>query len=412
MLGLRWGLVLALSILGCSGHGTTEPVAGAPASSAVTTPTPDGGATPVTTAPPGEPSITLDDAAIAAELQAAGAPGASVAIVKHGKVVLTKGYGSADLDAKRPVTPDTLFMLASISKTFVATALLQLAEKSQAGLAVLDQDVDASGVLPFSVRNPNYPAVPITYRMLLTHTSSLIDGAYFQNFDWPLGDSPVSLTSFLTEYVADPANWSSTAPGTDYAYSNSGASLLGFIVERMTKKNLQAYSTEAIFSPLAMPESSWFLTGIDPTHIAMPYTMEGGQYRATGQYGFPDYPDGQLRTSAAQLARFLIMLAGDGSLDGKRLLAPSTLAEMRRRQLPAPNDYQALMLFYAPANGHDVLGHNGATLGGSTDMWFDPKTGAGWVLLTNGDAYLDGTDAQVDAMTRLNELLARAADAP
>ena len=308
-----------------------------------------------------------------------------------------------------PDTPDTLFMLASISKTFVATALLQLAEKSASGLAVLDQDIGASGALPFTVRNPHFPSVPITYRMLLTHTSSLIDGAYFQNQDWPLGDSPTSLATFLSDYVADPANWSDHAPGTEYAYSNSGASLVGLIVERMAKKDLQQYSTDAIFGPLAMHESSWFLAGLDPTHIAMPYTLEGGSYRATGQYGFPDYPDGQLRTSAAQLARFLVMLAGDGSVDGVRVLAPSTIAEMRRSQLPAPDDYQALMLFYATANGREVLGHNGATLGGSTDMWFDPKTGDGWVLLTNGDAYLDGTDAQVDAMSMLNDDLARMA---
>lgn len=156
--------------------------------------------TPPATAVP----LVVNDAFFQSRMQAAGAPGAAMAIVKNGILLWSKGYGYADLQAARPATPDTLFMLASISKTFVATALLQLAERSPAGLAVLDQDISVG--LPFTVRNPHYPSVPITYRMLLTHTSSLIDGPYFQDFQWTQGDSPVPLQSFIVAYMQDARN--------------------------------------------------------------------------------------------------------------------------------------------------------------------------------------------------------------
>ena len=359
--------------------------------------------TPPATAVP----LVVNDAFFQSRMQAAGAPGAAMAIVKNGILLWSKGYGYADLQAARPATPDTLFMLASISKTFVATALLQLAERSPAGLAVLDQDISVG--LPFTVRNPHYPSVPITYRMLLTHTSSLIDGPYFQDFQWTQGDSPVPLQSFIVAYMQDARNWSSSMPGTEYSYSNGGSTLAGYIVERASGMNLQQYSQAFIFQPLGMVESSWFLSGLNPAHIAMPYSIGAGAYVPAGFYGFPDYPDGQLRTSAAQLARYLPMLAGNGSFAGTQVLAPATIGEMRRHQFGAGHDYQGLILYSSNSGGAAMLGHNGATLGGSTDMWFEPQTGAGYVLLTNGDAYLNGNDAQVAAMTELNDELARLA---
>jgi CubicO group peptidase (beta-lactamase class C family) len=157
----------------------------------------------------GQPSAAAEDASstdpfFAAQMRAARVPGIAVALIGGGRIKWAKGYGLANIAEKRPVTPDTLFMIASTSKAVTAVALMQLIEDPARGLD-LDQDVDAN--LPFTVRNPSFPDTPITYRMLLTHTSGLIDS---QDGYWDIeeptplhaGDSPIQLLDFQRGYVA------------------------------------------------------------------------------------------------------------------------------------------------------------------------------------------------------------------
>jgi CubicO group peptidase (beta-lactamase class C family) len=329
---------------------------------------------------------------LTAQMHAALATGIAVAIVKGGHVGWAKGYGLADISSGRPATPDTLFELASVSKTVVSVALMHLFEDPARGVS-LDDDVNAK--LPFRVQNPRFPGTAITYRMLLTHTSSLVDGAIL---DVPptQGDAPTSLRDWLADAVGRDDAWSSSAPNTTYAYSNTAVSLAGYLVEVISGKNLQDYSATEIFAPLGMTETSFFLRGLDPTHIAQPYEFVNNAFQAQGLYGFPDYPDGQLRTSARQLARFLVMFEQHGALGGTRILSAATVDEMRRLQLPSVAADQGLVWYYGYDGPTRILGHNGAYLGISTDMWFDPATGAGYVLLTNSGAYYDdqaGTSA-------------------
>ena len=166
--------------------------------------------------------------------------------------------------------------------------------------------------------------------------------------------------------------------------------------------NLQDYSKKNIFDRLGMSESSWFLRGLDPSHIAMPY--DGKPLAAQGHYGYPDYPDGQLRTSAPQLARFLLMFAQNGEC-GQRVLTAATVATMRTVQLPAVDSLQALLWYWDTKAGTPVLGHRGGDKGVSTDMFFDPKTGSGYVLLSNGSTNTSGTTAAQAAMDAMNEKL-------
>lgn len=409
----------------CSGAGSEgvpkQQVAAAPVAPPALLPGGDGGPTlppadPITPpvelpVSPGEPGFTgpsgfiaVDDAFFQSRLLAAGTPGAAMAIVKGSRVLWAKGYGYADIPANRAATPDTLFLLQSVSKPVVAVALLQLLEKAPGGLAILDQDVMAAG-LPFVVRNPYFPNAPITFRMLLTHTSSLVDGATFDDFTYVQGDYPMPLGNFLAGHVQNPENWSYAAPGEQYEYSNSAAALMGHLVERLSGMSLQQYCQSYVFAPLGMNESSWFIAGLDPSHVAMPYELDNGFFYPHGHYGFPDFPSGQLRTSANQLARFLTMISGDGSFGTARLLAPTTMAAMKSQQLAAPNDTQGLILYAVERGGRTVIGHNGAYFGASTDMWFDPITRSGYVLLTNGGAYYNGTNAQNYAMEEINTKL-------
>jgi CubicO group peptidase (beta-lactamase class C family) len=377
---------------------------------------PDTSATAEPTAPVtvcgGQPDTTLDttslDGILTTNMKAAGFPGMSVALIGDGKVKWAKGYGFA-VEEERRATPDTLFMLASISKAVTAVALMQLMEDPSRGLS-LDQDIDDH--LAFPVRNPNFPDTPITYRMLLTHTSGLIDS---QNGYWDIeeptplnpGDSPIPLGDFLRGYVARPDSWANTEPGGKYAYANTGASLLGLIVETLTSSNLQDYSKKNIFDRIGMNESSFFLRGLDLTHVAMPYDTA---LKPIGQYGYPNYPAGQLRTSATQLARFLLMFAGNGSCDGQQLLKDSTIADMKALQFPDVVTDQGLIWFYDKRGGKRVFGHNGDDAGVSTDMFYDPQTGKGYVLLANGSARLDNDAAKQKAMTNISDQLMKLTD--
>jgi CubicO group peptidase (beta-lactamase class C family) len=337
---------------------------------------------------------------LTAKMRAAQAPGMAVAIVKDGRLGWTKGYGLADVEKNVPVTPDTLFMLASISKTVVSVAMMRLMEDPARGLK-LDDPIDAK--LPFTVRNPNFPDTAITYRMLLTHTSSLVDGAILGEPNIP-GDPSESLHDWLTRALAQDDAWSTSAPGTAFSYSNTAVSLAGYLVERITGKNLEDYTQAEIFHPLGMMESSWFLRDLDVTHVAMPYTYANGVFQAQGQYGFADYPDGRLRTSARQLARFLSMFIQRGQLGGTRILGEATVDEMRRVQVPKVAPDQGVIWFYSHDEDVRVLGHNGSCQGVSTDMWFDPATNTGYVLLTNGSAYFDDASDTSPVLTAMDDI--------
>ncbi len=346
---------------------------------------------------------TALDPFFTAHMKTANVPGLSVAVVGGGRIKWAKAYGLANIAENKPVTTDTVFMVASVSKTITAVALMQLIEDPANGLS-LDQDV--SGRLPFSVRNPRFPSTPITYRMLLTHTSSLIDSDAYWATGEPQsahqGDSPIPLLDFARSYVARADSWSSAAPATAYAYSNTGASLTGLLVETISGKNLQDYAKVNIFDRLGMKESSFFLRGLDLAHIAMPY--DGTPLAATGHYGYPDYPDGQLRTSAPQLARFLLMFAQKGEC-GQRVLKTATVETMEAVQLPSVDSLQALIWYYDTKAGTKVLGHRGGDAGVSSDMFFDPATASGYVLLSNGSTNTSGSTAAQAAMDAMNEKL-------
>jgi CubicO group peptidase (beta-lactamase class C family) len=141
------------------------------------------------------------------------------------------------------------------------------------------------------------------------------------------------------------------------------------------------------------------LKDLDRTHIAMPYSVDAsGNYMAEGYYCYPDYPDGQLRTSASQLARFLMTFSGFGEYGGVRILAKATVEEMRKQQ---PASQEGLQWETETIAGTPLMGHGGADVGVSTMMLFDPATGAGFVVLTNGNVYSNGDDAQIQALEEI-----------
>jgi CubicO group peptidase (beta-lactamase class C family) len=298
-------------------------------------------------------------------------------------------WGLANIAAGRRVHDDTPFMLASVSKTVVSVAVMQAVE---AGL--LELDADAGAVAGFPVRNPEFPDDAITLRMLLTHTSTISDNWDVLNGVYVDGDSPIALGDFLGDYFTAGArfydaerNFLSSHPGRRYRYCNVGVALAAYLVEAASGVAFDAWCEDRIFSPLGMADTSWHLAGLHRREIAMPYryVATDDRYRAYGQYGYPDYPDGQLRTSITSLARFLAMFVRGGELDGARLLEPETVREMRSSQVPDEIHGQGLIWYVLHRRGERYWGHNGGDSGVATQMFFRPTDGVGVITVANGD---------------------------
>ncbi len=316
-------------------------------------------------------------------------PGLSAAVVRNGRVVCKAVAGMADIEAGRPVTPDTVFVWASVSKTVTAVAVMQLVDD---GLLRLEDDVDDH--LPFSVRNPHCPDRPITLAQLLSHTSSIRedeDGGVYNGL-YVKGDSRIALGDFLEDYLTpggayySKKNFKKKCPGKVHDYSNVGAGLLGHLVETVSGLPFERFTAERLFRPLGMDETAWHLADLNLDHVALPYEgRPSSGFVPVGHFGFPTYPDGLLRTSPSQLARFLAMFIQFGELDGVRVLSRNSASAMRKRHFPKASEDQGLIWQYEDiGDQEDLLGHSGSDPGTSSLMFFDPKDGTGVLMVANG----------------------------
>lgn len=324
---------------------------------------------------------------IASQMQTAKIPWMAVLIEKGNAVKLAQGYGYADIEKRKPFTIDTTVMVASVSKTFVGTAVMQLWEQKR-----LKLNDDVNKYLPFKVRNPLHPGTPITVRELLCHVSSIRDRYSVWDPLYYQGDSPIPLGDFLRKYLVPggqyfrPENYYQFAPKTRYQYSNIGAALAAYVVESVSKINFSEYCKQNIFRPLKMNQTAWFLRDLDLSRLATPYDYDFARnaFVPLPQFGYPDYPNGQLRTSARQLLRFLIAHIKYGQNGTVRILQQRTVQEMRKIQFPSLDNSQGISFYYYYASDGDVwLGHSGATDGVRSEMWFRVSDGTGIIILCN-----------------------------
>lgn len=314
-------------------------------------------------------------------------PGMAVAVVRGDHIVYAGGLGMADLETGRPVTERTPFLLASVSKSFTATSLMQLYED---GAFELDDDINA--YLPFPVVNPTWPDTPITFRELLGHTSSIND-------NWDVmpycNGAPCeqSLGEFLESYLVPGGelydatnNFVPSAPGAASVYSNVGYALVGYLVESMAGEPFADYSIAHTLDPLRM-EGGWFLSDFDLEADLAPAVPYDWDYEANapverGYYDFPDYPDGQLRTDVVSLATFLLAHKEGGRYHGQRILDADTVAMMHTF------DSNGAGMGFVDGGG-SWIGHNGWDVGCWAEMWWNTETDGGIVMLINGVAVDD-----------------------
>ncbi len=332
-----------------------------------------------------QPNVPLPDEAteldrlVIEELEADGVPGLQAAVIRDGAVAQVHGWGWADTETRRLVDgTDTLFTIASVSKLVTTVAVMQQVE---AGTLTLDAPLDVG----FPVAHPT-ASTPITLRHLLTHTSAIIDNWDVTEPLYSEGDPTLGLAEFLEAYLRPDGpyyaedNWADWAPATRFEYSNVAIALAAVAVERATGRDFEAYCQTAIFEPLGMDATSWYFRGIDLARLAVPTRWDRG-WKPEPHAGYPDYPNGSLKTSAAQLGLFAVAVTDSD----RGFLQRATIDEMLRIQDAAIEPTQALGFYWWTLDGVDVVGHNGGEDGISSELLLRPEHADGVVLLANGE---------------------------
>jgi len=345
-----------------------------PMASALATETP----APAPAEPPVAVSLTAADADawldgyLPYALKTGDIAGAVVAIVKDGEVLTERGYGYADVAAKKPVDPKlTLFRPGSVSKLFTWTAVMQLVEGGK-----IDLDADVNQYLDFKI--PAREGKPVTMRNLMQHTAGFEEqakGVITENPKAPGFEA--LLKAWVPERVF--------APGTTPAYSNYGASLAGYIVQRLSGESFDSYMDKHIFEPLEMTHST-FRQPLPPELAPL---MSKGYRTASGEPGAFEIvgpaPAGSLSSPGEEMAHFMIAHLQGGEYHGKRILSAATAQMMHDSPLTLlpPLNRMELGFFETNVNGHEVIGHLGDTEYFHTSLHLFMQEGVGLYVSFN-----------------------------
>ncbi len=340
-----------------------------------------------------------------------GVVGMSVGLVLGDEVAWTGGFGTLERGSDRAVRSDTPFQMGSVSKTFIATALVRAVEL---GLVDLDAPLD----VPFTVDNPFADGETITLRQLSMHTSTIRDAeAYGCAYLLEAGDAYLDpeidsacptpplreLGSYLEAYL-DPggalyseAHYAAdraSQPGAVHEYSNVASALAGYALGHATQSaegiGFEAFCQREVFDPLGMTSTAWHRQDLAaPEAAARGHMVFDGEPIVVPRFVLSTYPDGGLWSSADDLSRYLAaIVAGGGEYDGVRILEESSVEAMLDFQaIGGPFDGQGV--FWYDLDG--FVGHTGGDPGVSTAIGYLPQQQWGIVLLFN-----DSSDAADD----------------
>ena len=283
--------------------------------------------------------------------------GATVAVVKDGKLLFAKGYGYADVKNKKSVSAqDTLFRPGSVSKLFTWTAVMQLFEQGK-----LDLDRDVNEYLDYKI--PDAFDKPITLKNILTHTPGFEE--QIKNLIITDNSKP-NLGQYVKTYIPGRIY----PPGTVPAYSNYATAVAGYIVERVSGRPFDEYINENIFKPLKMERSTF--TQPLPSNLAE--LMSNGYRRGSDEVQpfeiVTAYPAGSLSSPATDMAQFMIAHLQNGRLGDAQILKPETARLMHSRLFALDDAANAMCYgFYEESrNGQRIIGHGGDTVFFHSDL--------------------------------------------
>jgi CubicO group peptidase (beta-lactamase class C family) len=305
-------------------------------------------------------------------------PGVTFVFVQDGTVLLAKGYGLANLEEGIPFDPEeSVVRIGSVSKLFVATAVMQLVERGE-----LDLYADVNQYLTTFQLDESYPE-PATLAHLLTHTAGFEDPPYQTTTD-PTEVQP--LGSYLAEQMPPRVE----APGQVFRYCNQCYALAAYIVEQVSGISFDQYVEENILAPLGMERTGYLLSPLMPHGLAVGYFYEnGGQIPQPIDYDH-DYPGGSLVSTAEDMAKFMFAHLEDGCYQDTCILQSATIAEMHQGQFTMrPREMGATYGFTEGfLNGQRLIGHTGAIRGFGASLDLLPEHDMGYFFAFNEECYL------------------------
>lgn len=345
--------------------------------------------------------------------------GLQAAAVLKDKLIWSDAYGFRNIETRDLVTENTMFRIASISKLFTATAIMQLVERK-----LIDIDQDISHYLGFKIRNPKFPNSYITLRQILTHTSSLnsddASNSVYANF---IRDGHSNFSLQLTELFDENGKyftkeiWGDWKPGDHWMYSNIGAIICGAIIEKVTNLRFDQYIKQNIFEPLEMKNVAFSYSNINKSHeLANLYekNKDTYEYKVTiedvrqsgysenhwdeyiiGNHGGLFEPQGGLRTTAVELSKFLRAHMLNGSLNGHQILEQKTSKLMKSIQWSREeNNHFFSKMGLGFHISHDFLpgyeemiGHAGEAYGLISNLYWHEEKQFGMIFILNGSQF-------------------------
>jgi len=320
------------------------------------------------------------------------AVGVSAVVIKDNHIVFSHSYGYnpvySDTTLRIDIPSDGIYWLASVSKTFISTTIMQLVEEKK-----LKLDDDVNKYLKFSVKNPYYPDVPVTIRMLLCHRSSIND----KHYGWTLKMMDSKTYKKYNECFND------YRPGTKFDYCNLNYSLLGAIIENVTGLRFDQYIDKNICEPLGL-NASFNLTKMDSKRLVRTLKYDKSKQRFQKNFSIYNYhyieeklkdyqlgwstaslsPAGGMRMTAKDLAKWTLVHMNYGEYEGKRIISKDSELEMWKPRGTDRNYGFAFSTYSKVVKGVNLRGMTGGSHGIHSLMFFEPEKKFGFVVICNG----------------------------
>src|SRR5258707_15749863 len=284
------------------------------------------------------------------EIQQGHLPGFAIGVVKNGKLIYANGFGVAKLGGPARITSKSLFHMASVNKTFVATAVMQLVEKGK-----IDLDSPLVRYLPyFRLNDERYRA--ITIRQMLSHMSGIADTV---NYHWDKHEDDAGALERFVRSISDQKLV--LPPGEKFAYSNTAYEILGDVIAKLSGESFEDYVQHNILMPLGMKDSTLLVREASPQLLTSPHVMENGQVAVSKifPYNLAHSPSSTLYSSIEDMSRWAIANLNHGELNGQRILKPETAELMWRPVVDALGMKEGISWFSTEKDGHHFVLHSG-----------------------------------------------------
>ncbi len=318
-------------------------------------------------------------------------PGLSIAVVKDNEVIYSRGFGFRDISNGLPATPNTIYGIGSVTKSFTALAILKLVEQGKLDLYDPIDKYVPLGIRPFNE--------PIRIHHLLTHSSGIPALAYAEAFIRSLLGLdktwlPLSTPEDIISFMRDAGEWVEAKPGSRFFYLNEGYVLLGYIISKISGVKYEDFVRKHILEPLEMNRTYFYSTEVekDPD-VATPYIIDKDGKHVVSRFPYGVTADGGLLSNTVDMSKYIVMYLNRGEYNGKVILDREYIELMERKYIDIPwklfgdEGYGYGLAVTEKFLGRKLVQHSGSVLVYTAYMGYLPRDRVGVVVLANASGY-------------------------